>query len=199
MAHQLPVMEMFYSLQGEGAYVGTPAYFIRLGGCDIGCHWCDVKESWEAARHPIMSVDEIIKKVPPEVHYVIITGGEPCMYNLTELTSKLKSRKIHVNLETSGAHEIIGSFDWICVSPKRRASPIPSSLEKAHELKIIVYNRADFKLAQYFAEKVSKKCKKYLQVEWGKRNELTKAVIDYALKNPIWRVSTQTHKYLNIR
>lgn len=199
MAQQLPVMEMFYSLQGEGAYAGTPAYFIRLGGCDIGCHWCDVKESWEAAHHPMMSVDEIIKKIPPAVHYVIITGGEPCMYNLTELTSKLKNRKIHVNLETSGAHEIIGSFDWICVSPKRRAYPVSSSLEKAHELKIIVYNRADFKLAQYFAEKVSKKCEKYLQVEWSKRDKLTKAVIDYALENPIWKVSTQTHKYLNIR
>lgn len=199
MAKQLPIMESFYTIQGEGNYAGTPAYFIRLGGCDIGCHWCDVKESWDENTHPKMSIDQIINEIPKEVKLVVITGGEPCMYDLTTLTSKLKSKGIQTNLETSGAYEIKGAFDWICLSPKKRKLPLESSLKKAHELKIIIYNQDDFKFAEHFANQVSSSCKKYLQVEWSKRNQFQNKILDYVMKNPTWNISTQIHKYLNIR
>ena len=199
MTQQLPIMEMFYTIQGEGKYAGTPAYFIRLGGCDIGCHWCDVKESWDKDAHPKMYTQEIIEKIPKEVRYVIITGGEPCMYNLEELTSALKKKGIQINLETCGAYEIKGHFDWICLSPKKRKLPIESSLKKAHELKVIIYNQDDFKFAEGFSQKVPLSCEKYIQVEWSQRSKLQNKVINYTLNNPKWKISTQIHKYLNIR
>lgn len=199
MSQQLPVMEQFYTIQGEGRYAGTPAYFIRLGGCDIGCHWCDVKESWNKNDHPTMSVDDIINQIPEEVKLVVITGGEPCMYDLTELTTALKAKGIQTNLETSGAYTIQGIFDWICLSPKKRKLPIPEALKKAHELKVVIYNHDDFNFAESFVEQVSPSCKKYLQVEWSKRKQLTSSIIEYSLKNPTWNISTQIHKYLNIR
>ncbi len=199
MSQQLPVMEQFYTIQGEGRYAGTPAYFIRLGGCDIGCHWCDVKESWNKEDHPTMSIEDIIRQLPEEVQLVVITGGEPCMYDLTELTTALQAKGIQTNLETSGAYEIQGVFDWICLSPKKRKLPTESSLKKAHELKVIIYNHDDFNFAESFAKQVSPSCKKYLQVEWSKREQLTSSLIEYAIKNPMWSISTQVHKYLNIR
>ncbi len=199
MSQQLPVMEQFYTIQGEGRYAGTPAYFIRLGGCDIGCHWCDVKESWNRENHPTISIEEILNQIPKEVKLVVITGGEPCMYNLTELTTALKAKGIQTNLETSGAYEIQGVFDWICLSPKKRKLPTASSLKKAHELKVVIYNHDDFNFAESFTQHISASCKKYLQVEWSKRKQLTSSVIEYAMKNPSWSISTQTHKYLKIR
>ncbi len=199
MAQQLPVMERFYTIQGEGNYTGTPAYFIRLGGCNIGCHWCDVKESWDENKHPKMTVEQIINGIPQEVNLVVITGGEPCMYDLTTLTSKIKSKGIQVNLETSGAYEITGHFNWICLSPKKRKLPLESSLKKANELKVIIYNQNDFTFAESFVNEVSPSCKKYLQVEWSKRDELKTQMLYYIKKNPVWNLSVQTHKYINIR
>ncbi|MFV0530215.1 MAG: 7-carboxy-7-deazaguanine synthase QueE [Flavobacteriales bacterium] len=199
MSKQLPVMEQFYTIQGEGRYAGTPAYFIRLGGCNIGCHWCDVKESWDGNAYPKITVDQIVNQIPEKARLVIITGGEPCEHDLTDLTTKIKSKGIQINLETSGAYEIKGYFDWICLSPKKQKLPLDSSLKKAHELKVVIYNQNDFQFAENFTKKVSSSCKRYLQVEWSKRNELKNQVIRYAMENPVWNVSTQIHKYLNIR
>lgn len=192
-------MESFYTIQGEGKYSGTAAYFIRLGGCKIGCHWCDVKESWDEFAHPKLSTQEIIEQIPPEVKLVVITGGEPCIYDLKELTSALKSKGIQINLETSGAYEIKGDFDWICLSPKKRKLPIESTLKQAHELKVIIFNNDDFTFAEKYATLVNKECKKYLQVEWSKRDKLQNKTIEYVMQNPNWKISTQTHKYLDIR
>ncbi|MFV0238077.1 MAG: 7-carboxy-7-deazaguanine synthase QueE [Flavobacteriales bacterium] len=199
MIDQIPIMEQFYTIQGEGRYAGTPAYFIRLGGCDIGCHWCDVKESWDQDIHEKVSIDQIIQQIPEVVKTVVITGGEPCMYDLSILTSKLRSKGIQINLETSGAYEIKGCFDWICLSPKRRKVPLESSLEKADELKVVIYNQDDFKFAEHFVDQVSSSCKKYLQAEWSKRRQLQDQMISYVMKNPVWNISIQSHKYLKIR
>ncbi len=198
MAKLLPVMESFYTIQGEGKYSGTAAYFIRLGGCDIGCHWCDVKESWDKFAHPLLSTEEIINQIPHEVNLVVITGGEPCMYDLNELTSTLKSKGILINLETSGAYEIKGGFDWICLSPKKKKQPIKSALRKANELKVIIYNNDDFLFGEEYASLVNKNCEKYLQVEWSKREKLQDKIIQYVMHNPKWKISTQIHKYLEI-
>ncbi len=194
-----PVMEHFYTLQGEGAYSGQAAYFIRLGGCDVGCVWCDVKESWDASVHPTMKVDEIVALASAQPGRIaVITGGEPAMYNLTALCDALHSKGFRVHIETSGAYPIRGSFDWITLSPKKFKAPIDESLAKANELKVVVYNKSDFKWGEEHAQKVSDKCILYLQPEWSKKEEMTPSIISYIQAHPEWQLSLQTHKYINI-
>ncbi len=195
----LPVMEEFYSIQGEGNNTGKPAYFIRIGGCDIGCHWCDVKESWNAEIHPIKKVEDIVNNVlQAKANAVVITGGEPTMYNLSILTKLLKENNIEIFLETSGAFEIKGIIDWICISPKKRNPPLKENLQTANELKVIVYNHHDFTWAEELSEEVLSKCILLLQPEWSKRNEILPEIIEYVKKHPKWRLSLQTHKYISI-
>ena len=195
----LPLMEEFYTIQGEGYHTGKAAYFIRLGGCDVGCHWCDVKESWDANLHPLTSVEEIVinaKKHPAQT--VVITGGEPLIYNLDLLTSRLKEEGIQTFIETSGAYPLSGYWDWICLSPKKFKGPKIDVSAAAGELKVIVFNKSDFKWAEEHAALVGKDCKLYLQPEWSKASEITPLIIDYVKENPKWNISLQTHKYLNI-
>lgn len=191
-------MEAFYTIQGEGFYKGTAAYFIRLGGCDVGCHWCDVKESWEVKKHPLTSVEDIVNQAITFSKTIIITGGEPLMWNLDFLTQKLKENQARVHIETSGAYPLSGHLDWICLSPKKMKLPQPEILEKANELKMVIYNHHDFVFAEEMAEKTSENCLLYLQPEWSKREKMTPAIVDYVMKNPKWKVSLQLHKYLNI-
>lgn len=194
----LPVMEEFYTIQGEGFYTGTAAYFIRLGGCDIGCHWCDVKKSWEASVHRQKTIEELVAQVKPIANLAVITGGEPLMYNLDSLTELLKSNNIQTNIETSGAYELSGFWDWICLSPKKNKLPTQSVYDAANELKCIIYNKHDFKFAEEQASKVNNKAKLYLQVEWSKSKEMMPLIVDYVKQHPKWKISIQTHKYLNI-
>lgn len=194
-----PVMEHFYTLQGEGLFTGNAAYFIRLGGCDVGCVWCDVKESWDADAHPKYGVHEMVKWVTDaQAKIVVITGGEPAMYNLSLLCDDLKSKGIRVHIETSGSHILNGDFDWVTLSPKKFKAPISESLAKANELKVVVYNKSDFKWAEEYAAQVSDECKLYLQPEWSKRDMMTPLIIDYLKQHPRWQLSLQTHKYINI-
>jgi 7-carboxy-7-deazaguanine synthase len=195
----LPVMEAFYTIQGEGTFSGSPSYFIRLGGCDVGCVWCDVKESWGAEKWPVMSVEFIVneaKTFPGRT--VVITGGEPLMYNLGPLTASLKENGFRIHIETSGAHPFSGTFDWVCFSPKKFKTPHPSIYDKADELKVIAYNNSDFLFAEEHAAKVNLTCQKLLQPEWSKREIMTNRVIDYVKTNPIWKISLQTHKFMDI-
>ena len=195
----LPVMEHFYTLQGEGNYQGQAAYFIRLGGCDVGCVWCDVKESWDAAAHPLLSIDEIVlsvKQTPAKI--VVITGGEPLLHNLDELTGRLKQSGFRIHIETSGSSPISGTLDWITLSPKKFKEPLPEVLPYANELKIIVFNKSDFIWAENYAASVSSSCKLYLQPEWSKAALITPLIVDYIKKNPQWQLSLQTHKYINV-
>ncbi|HMU45764.1 MAG TPA: 7-carboxy-7-deazaguanine synthase QueE [Chitinophagaceae bacterium] len=197
--NDLPVMEHFYTLQGEGFHQGKAAYFIRLGGCDVGCVWCDVKDSWDAEKHPKLTVQSLmfeIKKTPAEI--VVITGGEPLMHNLDTLTKELKSAGLHTHIETSGAHPLSGSWDWICVSPKKFKAPLPEILPYANELKIVVFNKSDFEWAEKYAALVAPSCKLFLQPEWDKSSEITPLIIDYIRNNPKWELSLQIHKYINV-
>jgi organic radical activating enzyme len=195
----LPLMEQFYTIQGEGYNTGKAAYFIRLGGCDVGCHWCDVKESWDASIHPLTKTEAVIKNVTEHnAKSVVVTGGEPLMYNLTQLTNLLKEKNIETFIETSGAYKLTGKWDWICLSPKKTMAPLQEVYDKAHELKIIVYNKHDFIWAEEEAKKVNKNCYLFLQPEWSKRNEITPLIVEYVKNNPKWMVSLQTHKYMNI-
>ena len=195
----LPLMEEFYTIQGEGYHTGKAAYFIRLGGCDVGCHWCDVKESWDAELHPLTSADDIVANaLQHPAKTVVITGGEPLLYNLTYLTQKLKEAGIKIFLETSGAYPLTGYWDWICLSPKKFKGPREDVLSAAGELKVIVFNNSDFKWAEEHAKFVNSNCKLYLQPEWSKAPEITPLIIDYVKVNPKWEISLQTHKYLNI-
>jgi len=194
----LPLMEAFYTIQGEGYHKGSAAYFIRIGGCDVGCHWCDVKESWDANLHPPTSIIKITEDAVKLSKTIVITGGEPLMWNMGPLTNLLKEKDIQIHLETSGAYEITGHWDWFCLSPKKNKEPNVSAYEIADELKIIVYNKNDFKFAEIQAEKVNNKCKLYLQPEWSKRDKIMPEIVDYVMKNTKWKVSLQTHKYLNI-
>jgi 7-carboxy-7-deazaguanine synthase len=206
MSHQvpedgtlLPLMEEFYTIQGEGYNTGKAAYFIRLGGCDVGCHWCDVKESWNADIHPLTSSDQIVanaEKYPGKA--VVITGGEPLIYNLDYLTKELQSRGIKTFIETSGAYPLSGTWDWICLSPKKFKAPLPGLAAVAGELKVIVFNKSDFEFAEKYAELVSPGCKLYLQPEWSKAKVVTPLIIEYVMANPKWEISLQTHKFLNI-
>lgn len=194
----LPLMEEFYTIQGEWYHTGTAAYFIRLGGCDVGCHWCDVKESWEVLKHPLTDVVDIVDIVSSKAELVVITGGEPLMWNLDVLTTALKEKGLHVNMETSGAYELSGSFDWICLSPKKTMLPTQSVYEAAHELKVIIYNKHDFIFAEEQAAKVNEAAILFLQPEWSKSDEMLPFIIEYVKENPKWRISLQTHKYLDI-
>ncbi len=194
----LPLMEAFYTLQGEGYHVGKAAYFVRLGGCDVGCHWCDVKESWEAEKHPQTSIESIVANTKAQSNTVVITGGEPLVWNLELLTNKLRDSGVQIHLETSGAYPLTGVWDWICLSPKKTKLPVASIYAKANELKMIIYNKSDFKFAESEAQKVNPTCKLYLQVEWSKRKELTPLIVDYVKNNPKWKITLQTHKYLDI-
>jgi 7-carboxy-7-deazaguanine synthase len=197
---QLPVMETFYSIQGEGRHTGKAAFFIRLAGCDVGCHWCDVKESWDKEKHPLRDIKELAKEAKASgAPIVIITGGEPTMYPLEKLTERLKEYGLLVHLETSGAYNITGEFDWICVSPKKRKTPLLESLQKADELKVVIYNKDDFKWAEENALSVKEKCVHFLQPEWSKANSVMPWITEYIKNTPHWQVSLQTHKYLNIR
>ncbi len=195
----LPLMEEFYTIQGEGGNTGKAAYFIRIGGCDVGCHWCDVKESWDANIHPLTTTDVIVanaNQYPGKA--VVVTGGEPLQYKLDYLTSELKQKGIQTFVETSGAYDLSGDWDWICLSPKKTMLPKEPIYKKAHELKIIVFNKHDFIWAQEEAAKVSTDCKLYLQPEWSKRNEIVPLIVEFVKENPRWQVSLQTHKYMNI-
>ena len=192
-------MEDFYTIQGEGENTGKAAFFIRIAGCDVGCHWCDVKESWNAGNHSKQSIEELLQKVmDSKAANVVITGGEPCMYDLNPLTSLLKENGFNLWLETSGAYPITGNFDWICVSPKKFKAPLSESLKKAHELKVVVFNPSDFSWAEKNAREVNPDCHLFLQPEWEKETKMLPWLIQYVKDHPAWRLSLQTHKYMKI-
>jgi len=199
-----PIMESFYTLQGEGAHQGRAAYFIRLGGCDVGCTWCDVKDSWDASKHPIYTVDEIIAKAEAEMNnpsdkkLAVITGGEPLLHQLDALTAALQAKGFETNMETSGSSPLSGHWNWICLSPKKFKQPLPEIVPLAHELKVVVFNKHDFEWAESFAKQVSPTCKLYLQPEWDKKELVTPLIIDYIKAHPQWQLSLQIHKYINV-
>jgi len=194
----LPLMEEFYTIQGEGFHTGKAAYFIRIGGCDVGCHWCDVKESWNADLHPPTSTDSIVENVIKYAQTVVVTGGEPTMWNLEYITNTLRKNNIKTHIETSGAYNLTGKWDWICLSPKKTKLPLEEIYPIAHELKVIISTMHDFKFAEEQAAIVSNNCELFLQPEWSKREKMTPNIVDYVMKNPQWKISLQTHKYLNI-
>jgi len=195
----LPVMEAFYTLQGEGAHQGRAAYFIRLGGCDVGCVWCDVKDSWDVTKHPLVSIDEIVSKaVSHPGRLAVVTGGEPLLHQLDALTDALHAADFETNIETSGSSPLSGHWDWICLSPKKFKAPLDEVIVKAHELKVVVFNKHDFEWAEKYAALVNPSCKLFLQPEWDKAAEMTPLILDYIQANPQWRLSLQVHKYLNI-
>lgn len=192
-------MEDFYTIQGEGFYQGHAACFIRLGGCDVGCVWCDVKESWDAASHPPVSIDEMTRRAKScGSEIVVITGGEPVMYDLTALTESLKKAGLRTHLETSGVYPITGTWDWICFSPKKFKAPHTSIYHHADELKVVIYNKSDFEWAEEFARSVREDCHLFLQPEWSREKEMLLLIIEYVKKHPRWKVSLQIHKYMNI-
>jgi 7-carboxy-7-deazaguanine synthase len=196
---QLPVMESFYTLQGEGFHQGKAAWFIRLGGCDVGCVWCDVKESWDAAKHPLKTVDEIVQEAAQHpARIAVITGGEPLMHQLDTLTEALRENGFQTHLETSGSSPLSGHWDWICLSPKKFKFPLPEIMPRANELKVVIFNKSDFDWAEKHAALVSPDCKLYLQPEWDKSDNITPLIIDYIKNNPQWELSLQLHKYINV-
>lgn len=194
----LPIMEHFYTIQGEGFYCGTASYFIRIAGCNVGCHWCDIKESWNIYQHSLISIDSLVEQAISYSKTIVLTGGEPLMYNLNKLTQKLKNKGCTIHIETSGVYPNTGILDWICLSPKKNALPKEKIYQLAHELKIIIYNQYDFIFAEEQAKKVTQQCKLYLQAEWTKKDSINTKIIDYVLKNPKWKISHQTHKYMMI-
>lgn len=195
----IPLMEAFFTIQGEGFHSGRAAFFIRTAGCDVGCVWCDVKESWDENAHPVVSIQDIVDQVKAsKTDFVVITGGEPTMYNLEPLTKALKEIGMEIAIETSGAYPITGEIDWICLSPKKFKYPLEENYAKADELKMIIFNKHDFKWSAELKEKVKPTCKLYLQTEWDKSDEMLPLIIDYVKENIEWNISLQTHKYLNI-
>ena len=195
----LPVMEHFYTIQGEGFYQGRAAYFIRLGGCDVGCVWCDVKESWDASAHPLVTVDELVawvKATPAEL--AVITGGEPLLHQLDLLTNALRKDGIQTNIETSGSSSLSGHWDWICLSPKKFKAPLPEVIAAANELKVVIYHPSDFSWGEQYAAQVPASCKLYLQPEWSKAEKMTPLIVEYIKANPKWELSLQLHKYINV-
>jgi 7-carboxy-7-deazaguanine synthase len=194
----LPLMEEFYTIQGEGFHTGKAAYFIRIGGCDVGCHWCDVKESWNANLHPPTNTDTIVENAKKYANTVVVTGGEPLMWSLDYITKKLQSLNLKTHIETSGAYPLSGKWNWICLSPKKTKLPLEAIYKEAHELKVIISNNHDFKFAEEQAAKVNDNCELYLQPEWSKREKMTPLIVEFVMKNPHWKISLQTHKYLNI-
>jgi organic radical activating enzyme len=195
----LPVMEHFYTLQGEGFHQGRAAYFIRLGGCAVGCVWCDVKDSWDADKHPKYTIEQLVTEVKKTAtKLVVITGGEPLMHQLDELTKALQSAGLETNIETSGAHPLSGHWNWICLSPKKFKEPLPGILPHANELKVVIFNKSDFEWAEKYAAQVSPSCKLFLQPEWDKAALVTPLIIDYIKAHPQWELSLQVHKYINV-
>ncbi len=195
---KLPIMESFYTIQGEGYYSGSAAYFIRVAGCDVGCHWCDVKESWDSNIHPVISINMLVDNAVKHSKMVVITGGEPLMWNMNPLTKLLKQNGIKVHVETSGSNTLTGSWDWICLSPKKRKPPSDEVYLRANELKVIVFNKHDLIYAEEQSKKVNKKCILFLQPEWDKKDEMLPIIVDHIKKNDKWKISLQTHKYLKI-
>lgn len=199
LEYTYPVMEHFYTIQGEGRFTGHAAYFIRLGGCDVGCVWCDVKDSWDAEKHPKMSVAELADYVKNSgTQIVVITGGEPAMHSLNPLVEILKSQGVRVHIETSGAHPINGHLDWVCLSPKKFKFPLKESLQKADEYKVVVFHPSDIEWASQFLNELPQNCELYLQPEWSKSEIVMPLIIDFVKLNPNWKISLQTHKFLNI-
>ena len=197
---EIPLMEEFYSIQGEGFHTGRAAYFIRFAGCDVGCSWCDVKESWDINEHPLVSIDSIVKNVTESgTDFVVITGGEPAMYDLAPLTDALHSLNVEIAIETSGAYAITGDIDWVCLSPKKFKMPIDENYDLANELKMIAFNNHDLKWAKELEPKVSLACQLYIQPEWDKKSEILPTVIDFVKNNVEWNISLQTHKFLEVR
>jgi len=192
----VPLMEAFYTIQGEGFHQGKAAYFIRLAGCEVGCHWCDVKESWDLAKHPKVNIEKVVQEASQfPARLAVITGGEPLMHDLSALTRTLHQYNFQTHIETSGAYPLSGDLDWICFSPKKFKKPVPEIYQKANELKIVVYNQSDFEWAESFAEKVSKNCQLFLQPEWNKSKEMLPKIINYIKENPTWQISLQVHKF----
>jgi len=195
----LSLMEHFYTLQGEGRYSGQASYFIRLGGCDVGCTWCDVKESWDVTKHPQVTLEDIVNVVRASGSPIaVITGGEPLMHNLSGLTEQLKSIGVRTHIETSGAHPLSGSWDWICLSPKKFKAPLEEVIKRANELKVVVYNKSDLEWAEKYAALVSPDCLLYLQPEWSKASVMNSLIVSYIKENPKWIFSSQSHKFLDI-
>ena len=195
----LPVMEYFYTLQGEGYHQGRAAYFIRLGGCDVGCVWCDVKDSWDASKHPLQTVDFLVSEVQKTpAKLVVITGGEPLLHNLDALTAALQAAGFETNIETSGSSPLSGSWNWICLSPKKFKAPLDHVVEVAQELKVVIFNKHDFEWAETFAAQVPPSCKLYLHPEWEKASSMLPLITEYIKENPKWELSAQLHKYINV-
>lgn len=195
----LPLMEDFYTIQGEGSYQGYAAYFIRLGGCEVGCVWCDVKESWDATQHPPVAIKDMVHRAKASgTEIAVITGGEPAMYDLTFLTEGLQHEGLRTHIETSGVYPLTGRWDWVCFSPKKFKEPHPSIFAEAHELKVVIYHKSDLAWGEQFAERVNYNCKLFLQPEWSKEKEITPLIIEYVKAHPQWQVSLQVHKYMGI-
>lgn len=194
----LPLMEEFYTIQGEGFHTGTAAYFVRIGGCDVGCHWCDVKESWNADIHPPSAIGQIVENAKKYAETVVVTGGEPLTWNMQPLTDLLKENGLKIHIETSGCYNVTGTWDWFCLSPKKNKLPVQSAYDIANELKVIIHNKHDFIFAEEQAAKTNNQAILFLQPEWSKREEMTPMIVDYVMNHPKWKISLQTHKYLNI-
>ncbi|MBL0044865.1 MAG: 7-carboxy-7-deazaguanine synthase QueE [Flavobacteriales bacterium] len=199
MSVELPIVESFYTLQGEGVFTGQAVYFIRLGGCDVGCTWCDVKESWDASSHPRKTVQELVLEASAHpARIAVITGGEPLMHDLSQLTEALRVAGFRTHIETSGVHPFTGEWHHVCLSPKKFKSALPEAFARADELKVIAFNKHDLAWAEEQALKVGAECALYLQPEWSKRETMMPLIVDHVKTKPRWRVSLQTHKYLNI-
>jgi organic radical activating enzyme len=196
---KLTVMESFYTLQGEGSFAGRPAFFIRIGGCDVGCHWCDVKESWDATLHPEVDLEDLILQANDcKTEIVVVTGGEPLMYDLTPLTRMLRDTGKRAHLETAGVYPITGQWDWICFSPKKFKEPLNEFYEKSHELKVVIFNKSDLAWAEGHAQRMNGGAKLFLQPEWEKQKQMMPLIVDYVKENPRWSVSLQSHKFMDI-
>ncbi|MBQ2008290.1 MAG: 7-carboxy-7-deazaguanine synthase QueE [Alistipes sp.] len=197
--NRLPLVEDFYTIQGEGFHAGKPAYFIRLGGCDVGCRWCDAKYTWNPKVFPPVDVDEVVKRAKAcAAQAIVITGGEPLLYPLEILTSRLRDVGLEIFLETSGTHPFSGEFDWVCLSPKRQQPPLAEAFGRAHELKVIIQTEDDFLWAEENARRVGRYCRLYLQPEWSVFDEIMPKIVEYAKSNPRWSISIQTHKFMRI-
>lgn len=196
---KLPLVEQFYSVQGEGFHTGKPAYFIRIGGCDIGCHWCDSKLTWNPEFHPLVDIKDIVNKVlRTPAQSIVVTGGEPSLYNLTPLCEQLKRHDIKTYLETAGTNKLTGEWDWICLSPKKQNQPLDVYYEKADELKVIIYEEADIKWAEETSKFVSSNCYLFLQPEWSQYKKMINPIVDYVKNYPKWNISLQAHKFMRI-
>jgi organic radical activating enzyme len=196
---KLPIMEDFYTLQGEGYNMGKAAYFVRIGGCDVGCAWCDTKQSWNAKLFPPIAIDDIIAKAAgTPAKTIVVTGGEPSLYPLDYLTERLREACVKTMVETSGAYDLTGKWDWVCLSPKKQSPPLQQNLNRADELKVIIQKEEDLKWAEENASKVNPECLLFLQPEWSKRDEIMDTLTNYVMTNNQWSISLQAHKYMKI-